>query len=248
MLVTRDRGCEARTNPQGQALSPEACGRSEGRVSSSVYSFAVDPTTLDSRARFLPRSERGPAPIDDEPEHSEPLAPEDSASDASDARERMRVLVGRLSPRERAVTELSLSKMRQRDIAAILGVSQPTIAYVAKRAREKLRRMAAWEGAALTTADVREQLGWYDFPQSEIDALATIFETSCHAETERRLNLPQRTALDIHRAGLARMQKLPGLAQMARAFGWLLQRENRLVSHFVAKPKPHSLYFRAKRG
>jgi DNA-directed RNA polymerase specialized sigma24 family protein len=150
---------------------------------------------------------------------------------ASDgAAERLQRLIARLSVREQAVVSMQLSGLKQRDIASILGLTQPTVSYVVTSARKKMRLMATWEGVELSSRDVRSDLDTY-FTPTEVDVLVSIFETTCHSETARLMRLSQRRVHELHIRALEKMRSLAGLARAARVFGWL--RDNYRLSHYA---------------
>jgi DNA-directed RNA polymerase specialized sigma24 family protein len=98
--------------------------------------------------------------------------------------------IARLPPKERDILKLHMVlRKSQTEVAKILRVSQPTVNYRYKRARERLEFM---EKVPVVTADeIREVLRILGARDNDIEAMVLYVETSSQSEVARRMNTSQ---------------------------------------------------------
>lgn len=98
--------------------------------------------------------------------------------------------IARLPPKERDILKLHMQlRKSQTEVAKILRVSQPTVNYRYKRARERLEFM---EKVPVVTADeIREVLRILGARDTDIEAMVLYVETSSQSEVARRMNTSQ---------------------------------------------------------
>lgn len=114
--------------------------------------------------------------------------------------------IDRLPPMERDILRLHMGMRKsQTEVAKILGVSQPTVNYRYKRARERLEFM---EKLPPVTADeIREVLGRLGAPKQDVDAMVLYVETNSQSEVARRMETSQGAVRHwIHRALVNHLQ------------------------------------------
>jgi DNA-directed RNA polymerase specialized sigma24 family protein len=98
--------------------------------------------------------------------------------------------IGRLPAMEQDILKLHMElRKSQTEVAKILGVSQPTVNYRYKRARERLDFM---EKVPRVTADeIRQVLRTLGARDTDVDAMVLYVETSSQSEVARRMNTSQ---------------------------------------------------------
>lgn len=98
--------------------------------------------------------------------------------------------IARLPPKERDILYLHMTlRKSQTEVAKILKVSQPTVNYRYKRARQRLEFM---EKVPRVTADeIREVLRSLGARDTDIEAMVLYVETSSQSEVARRMNTSQ---------------------------------------------------------
>jgi len=111
-----------------------------------------------------------------------------------------RIHVEKLPPMERDILRLYMElRKSQNEIARILGVSQPTVNYRYKRARERLEFMERLP--RVTAEDIRLVLGRLGASVRDIEAMVLYVETNSQSEVARRMETSQGAVRHwIHRA------------------------------------------------
>lgn len=96
----------------------------------------------------------------------------------------------RLPAMERDILRLHMTlRKSQTEVAKILGVSQPTVNYRYKRARQRLAFME--KVPAVSADEIREVLRVLGACDTDIEAMVLYVETSSQSEVARRMNTSQ---------------------------------------------------------
>jgi len=114
--------------------------------------------------------------------------------------------IDRLPPMERDILRLHMQMRKsQTEVAKILGVSQPTVNYRYKRARERLEFMEKLP--RVTAAEIREVLQTLGASDQDIQAMVLYVETNSQSEVARRMETSQGAVRHwIHRALVNHLQ------------------------------------------
>jgi DNA-directed RNA polymerase specialized sigma24 family protein len=98
--------------------------------------------------------------------------------------------IARLPPKERDILRLHMVlRKSQTEVAKILRVSQPTVNYRYRRARERLEFME--KVPSVTACEIREVLRALGARDTDIEAMVLYVETSSQSEVARRMNTSQ---------------------------------------------------------
>lgn len=98
--------------------------------------------------------------------------------------------IARLPAMERDILRLHMNlRKSQTEVARILGVSQPTVNYRYKRARERLEFME--KVPAVTADEIREVLRTLGARDTDVEAMILYVETSSQSEVARRMDTSQ---------------------------------------------------------
>jgi DNA-directed RNA polymerase specialized sigma subunit len=104
--------------------------------------------------------------------------------------ERVRKILDRLPVIEADFIDLYFFKhVRQTDIAAIFGVSQPTVCYRLQRAIQRIKYLL--EIPKLDLEELREVLKRFFTDPVDIEILVLMYDTTCQSETAKRLGVTQ---------------------------------------------------------
>lgn len=114
--------------------------------------------------------------------------------------------IDRLPPMERDILRLHMDMRKsQTEVAKILGVSQPTVNYRYRRARERLEFMDKLP--PVTADEIREVLGRLGASKQDVDAMVLYVETNSQSEVARRMETSQGAVRHwIHRALVNHLQ------------------------------------------
>lgn len=104
--------------------------------------------------------------------------------------ERVKKILDRLPVIEADFIDLYFFRhVRQTDIAAIFGVSQPTVCYRLQRAIQRIKYLL--EVPKLDIETLRINLKRFFTDPMDIDILVLMYETTCQSETAKRLGVTQ---------------------------------------------------------
>lgn len=104
--------------------------------------------------------------------------------------ERVRKILDRLPVIEADFIDLYFFRhIRQTDIAAIFGVSQPTVCYRLQRAIQRIKYLL--EVPRLDAEQLRGDLRRFFTDPVDIEILVLMYETTCQSETAKRLGVTQ---------------------------------------------------------
>jgi predicted DNA-binding protein (UPF0251 family) len=104
--------------------------------------------------------------------------------------ERVRKIMERLPVIEADFIDLYFFRhIRQTDIAAIFGVSQPTVCYRLQRAIQRIKYLLGVPKA--DPEEMRSNLKRFFTDNMDIEILVLMYETTCQSETAKRLGVTQ---------------------------------------------------------
>lgn len=104
--------------------------------------------------------------------------------------ERVRKILDRLPVIEADFIDLYFFRhVRQTDIAAIFGVSQPTVCYRLQRAIQRIKYLL--EVPKIELEALRTDLRRFFTDPMDIEILVLMYETTCQSETAKRLGVTQ---------------------------------------------------------
>lgn len=104
--------------------------------------------------------------------------------------ERVRKILDRLPVIEADFIDLYFFRhLRQTDIAAIFGVSQPTVCYRLQRAIQRIKYLL--EVPKVDEDTLRSDLRRFFTDPTDIEILVLMYETTCQSETAKRLGVTQ---------------------------------------------------------
>jgi hypothetical protein len=103
---------------------------------------------------------------------------------------KVKLILDRIPPREADFVDLYFFRQkRQTDIAAIFGVSQPTVCYRLQRATERIRFLLAMPSFDETTARPIIESVLED--PIDVEILFRMYETTCQSEVAKTMNVSQ---------------------------------------------------------
>ena len=104
--------------------------------------------------------------------------------------ERVRKILDRLPIVEADFIDLYFFRhLRQTDIAAIFGVSQPTVCYRLQRGIQRIKYLL--EVPKVEEKELRSDLRRFFTDPMDIEILVLMYETTCQSETAKRLGVTQ---------------------------------------------------------
>jgi DNA-directed RNA polymerase specialized sigma24 family protein len=104
--------------------------------------------------------------------------------------ERVRKILDRLPVIEADFIDLYFFRhLRQTDIAAIFGVSQPTVCYRLQRGIQRIKYLL--EVPKVNAVTLRSDLRRFFTDPTDIEILVLMYETTCQSETAKRLGVTQ---------------------------------------------------------
>ena len=104
--------------------------------------------------------------------------------------ERVRKILDRLPVIEADFIDLYFFRhLRQTDIAAIFGVSQPTVCYRLQRGIQRIKYLL--EVPKVDEGTLRNDLRRFFTDPTDIEILVLMYETTCQSETAKRLGVTQ---------------------------------------------------------
>jgi predicted DNA-binding protein (UPF0251 family) len=104
--------------------------------------------------------------------------------------ERVRKILDKLPMIEADFIDLYFFRhIRQTDIAAIFGVSQPTVCYRLQRAIQRIKYLL--EVPKLELDDLRTELKRFFTDPTDVEILVLMYQTTCQSETAKQLGVTQ---------------------------------------------------------
>jgi DNA-directed RNA polymerase specialized sigma24 family protein len=134
--------------------------------------------------------------------------------------DRIRSVVESLPPREADFVELYyFRRLRQTDIAAIFGVSQPTVCYRLARAADRIRFLLNLPQVEKGKME-RDLAGALSDPL-DVQILMLMWETTCQSEVAKRLSVSQGLVRHRFLRSLSRIRDNARLAQYTALFDYI---------------------------
>ena len=161
-------------------------------MSSTSGHYTVDPAEMESR--FSEGSGLG---------YLDSILIEPTEDDQEQI-DHVRAVLDQLPPREADFVDLYYFKrLRQTDIAAIFGVSQPTVCYRLARAADRIRFLINLP--RVEKEDMEKDLAGFLSDPLDVQIMIQMWVTTCQSEVAKRLGVSQ---------GLVRHRFLRALTQM----------------------------------
>jgi DNA-directed RNA polymerase specialized sigma24 family protein len=168
------------------------CARRIPTMSSTSGHYTVDPAEMESR--FSEGSGLG---------YLDSILIEPTEDDQEQI-DHVRAVLDQLPPREADFVDLYYFKrLRQTDIAAIFGVSQPTVCYRLARAADRIRFLINLP--RVEKEDMEKDLAGFLSDPLDVQIMIQMWVTTCQSEVAKRLGVSQ---------GLVRHRFLRALTQM----------------------------------
>jgi predicted DNA-binding protein YlxM (UPF0122 family) len=132
------------------------------------------------------------------------------------------------------------SHKSQTDIATIFEVSQPTVCYRLKKAKDRIKYVLGLP--PLTEDDIRDALVEILEDAEDIDIMVYMFETTCQSEVAKRLGTSQGKVRHRFLRSIAKMKKYENLNLLTEVFEKI---ENNLtiLKEVSRKTKPSEEYY-----
>jgi DNA-directed RNA polymerase specialized sigma24 family protein len=134
--------------------------------------------------------------------------------------DRVRSVVESLPPREADFVELYyFKKLKQTDIAAIFGVSQPTVCYRLARAADRIRFLLSIPHVAEASL-VNDMAGFLSDPL-DVQIMILMWKTTCQSEVAKQLDVSQGLVRHRFLRSLSRMRSSIHLAKYVAIFDYI---------------------------
>jgi DNA-directed RNA polymerase specialized sigma24 family protein len=131
--------------------------------------------------------------------------------------EKVRSILDILPPIEADFVDLYFFRhVKQTDIAAIFGVSQPTVCYRLNRAIQRIKYYLMIPRLDLN--DLRSTLSEFLTDPIDVDIMVFMFETTCQSETAKRLGVTQGLVRHRFIRSIDRMKRAPHMMYYADMF------------------------------
>lgn len=173
----------------------------------------LDPTELE--ARFS--NEDGMAFLD--------TLSEETSEESLLRMERVRAVLDQLPPREADFIDLYYFKqIKQTDIAAIFGVSQPTVCYRLQRAAARIHFLLSLPDVIITE-DSLMATGVFTDPV-DVRILYLMQQTTCQSEVAKRLGVSQGFVRHRFIRSLAKLRQVTGMEDYVTLFDMIASHLN----------------------
>lgn len=149
--------------------------------------------------------------------------------------EKVRGMLEQIPPVEADFVDLYFFRhTRQTDIAAIFGVSQPTVCYRLKRAIRRIKYLL--EVPKIEPKELRAGVQGFLSDPLDTEILVLMYETTCQSETAKRLGVSQGLVRHRFFRSIQRMQANPAMRHYADIFSVVASNLNLLRE--VHRPVP----------
>lgn len=166
----------------------------------------VDPTELE--ARFS---------NEDSMAFMDAVVYEAMSEEGEETMKRVKKVVERLPPREADFIDLYYFKnIKQTDIAAIFGVSQPTVCYRLQRAASRIHFLMTMP--SFTSEELVQAITPILKDPVDIDIMRLMFESTCQSEVAKQLNVSQGFVRHRFLRTVEKMRKHGGMDEYVKAF------------------------------
>ena len=139
--------------------------------------------------------------------------------------DRVREMLDQLPAREADFVDLYyFRKINQTDIAAIFGVSQPTVCYRLKRATSRIQFLL--QLPAITRQDLEEAMSGFLPDPLDASIMVLMWETTCQSEVAKRLGVTQGLVRHRFIRAVKRMRAADMLSDLADMFDTISENLN----------------------
>lgn len=166
----------------------------------------VDPTELESRYA-----------VEDGMAFMDTIVNEEVSEEGLRKLERVRAVLDQLPPREADFIDLYYFKqIKQTDIAAIFGVSQPTVCYRLQRAAARIQFLLSLPAVEVDAERLRST-GVLDDP-IDVDILVLMHKTTCQSEVAKQLGVSQGFVRHRFMRSIAKLRAVAGMEECVALF------------------------------
>ena len=145
-----------------------------------------------------------------------------------------------LPPREADFIDLYFfRRLRQTDIAAIFGVSQPTVCYRLQRATSRIQFILGLPD--IDAAQLRVDLGEFLRDPLDVDIMVLMWETTCQSEVAKRLGVSQGLVRHRFIRSIKLMHKEPEMSEHAELFSTIADNLN-ILREVQRNPTPDQVF------
>jgi len=131
--------------------------------------------------------------------------------------QKVKGVVDKLPPREADFIDLYYFKnIKQTDIAAIFGVSQPTVCYRLQRAASRIHFLMSLP--SFTIDELKEAITPILKDPIDIQIMVLMFESTCQSEVAKQLNVSQGFVRHRFLRTVEKMRKRGGMDDFVKAF------------------------------
>lgn len=166
----------------------------------------VDPTELESRYA-----------VEDGMAFMDTIVNDEISEEGLQRLERVRSVLDQLPPREADFIDLYyFRQIKQTDIAAIFGVSQPTVCYRLQRAAARIQFLLSLPEVEVD-AEMLRSTGVLDDP-IDVDILVLMQRTTCQSEVAKQLGVSQGFVRHRFMRSIAKLRNVPNMADCVAMF------------------------------
>ena len=131
--------------------------------------------------------------------------------------QKVKGVVDKLPPREADFIDLYYFKnIKQTDIAAIFGVSQPTVCYRLQRAASRIHFLMSLP--SFTIGELKEAITTILKDPIDIQIMVLMFESTCQSEVAKQLNVSQGFVRHRFLRTVEKMRKRGDMEDFVKAF------------------------------
>lgn len=149
--------------------------------------------------------------------------------------DKVRVIMDAIPPIEADFVDLYFFRhIKQTDIAAIFGVSQPTVCYRLQRAIQRIKYLL--EVPHVELERLRKEMASFLEDPMDVDIMVFMYETTCQSEAAFRLGVSQGLVRHRFIRSIDRMAKYPSMQFYADMFTFVARNLN--ILREVRRPVP----------
>jgi DNA-directed RNA polymerase specialized sigma24 family protein len=139
--------------------------------------------------------------------------------------DRVHGMLDQLPSREADFVDLYFFRhLNQTDIAAIFGVSQPTVCYRLQRATKRIQFLL--QLPAITKPELEEAMSGFLLDPLDAQIMVLMWETTCQSEVAKRLGVTQGLVRHRFIRAVKRMKDFDNLAVLAEMFDTIAENLN----------------------
>lgn len=166
----------------------------------------IDPVELEARYA-----------VEDGMAFMDAIVSEEITEEGSEQLERVRAVLDQLPPREADFIELYyFKKIKQTDIAAIFGVSQPTVCYRLQRAAARIQFLLMLP--SVDAEEMEEEISEVLDDPIDVKIMVLMQQTTCQSEVAKQLGVSQGFVRHRFIRSIAKLKKVEGLERYVTLF------------------------------